>query len=117
MSNHPFLTGLSTAGIGTGVGYIAAAVIQSRSTKKTSADDANAIVGAATELTDRLLKRNEQLAHANAQARNALSKLIQAVQTSQDVFEKFPEVGDGANNRAMMIVLQAALYLANTIEI
>ena len=67
MSSHPFLAGLSTAGIGTGVGYIAAAVIQGRATRKTKADDSNAIVSAATLFADRLLTRNSDLAHVNAQ--------------------------------------------------
>ncbi len=108
---------ISSAGIGTVVGYIGAALIQARSQKKTASEDASVLVGAATELTDRLLTRNTELAHINAQAREALQALVDAVQLAQDVFEEFPETGDGAHNRKMMQVLQTALDVANAVEI
>jgi hypothetical protein len=107
---------LSSAGIGTAVGYIASAMIEARAHRKTKADDAGALVNAATELTDRLLRRNSELAHANATARNALGKLIIAVQKTQDLFERFPEVGDGAFNRELLVTLQLALDAANLVE-
>jgi uncharacterized membrane protein YccC len=108
---------LSSAGIGTAIGYVSSAVIQARSQKKTRAEDASVLVAAASELTDRLLQRNSELAHANATARRALAKLIDAVQQAENVFERFPEVGDGATNRAMMALLQEALDVANQVEI
>ena len=108
---------ISSAGAGTLIGYIGAALIQAHSQKKTRAEDASVLVAAATELTDRLLKRNTDLAKINAEARRALADLTDAVQLAMDTFEKFPDVGDGAHNRAIMVALQTALDKANQVEI
>ncbi len=108
-------TSVSSAGIGTAIGYISAAVIQSRSQRKTNAEDASVIVQAATELTDRLLKRNADLAHVNMEARKALSALIVAVQLAQDTFEDLPT--EIPRNIKLMSVLQKALDKANSVEL
>ncbi len=107
---------ISSAGVGTLIGYIGSALIQARSQKKTKADDASVLVGAATELTDRLLKRNADLAHVNMEARKALQALVDAVQLAQDAFH---EIGsdDTHLNVDLMVTLQAALDAANAVEI
>src|SRR5271167_2026914 len=109
------VTSITSAGVGSAVGYIAAAIIQARSQRETDENKAGALVEAAATLTDRLLTRNKELSSTNRHLRQALNKLIDAVQTAQNVFEHFPDVGDGLANRDMMAVLQLALDAANAI--
>src|SRR5271166_5392348 len=111
------LSSVTSAGVGTAVGYIAAAIIQTRSQRESDEDKAGALVTAAATLTDRLLTRNRELSHTNTQLRRALNKLIDAVQLAQDTFEHFPTVGDGKHNREMMEVLHTALDIANAVEL
>ncbi len=109
------VTSFSSAGIGTGIGYITAALIQTRNHKRTKAQDVSALVTAANTITDRLMQRNNELIHINAQARQALSKLVDAVQAAQDRFRELPDVCD--ESTTLMATLQAALDAANAVEI
>lgn len=116
--SNAIFASVSSAGFGTAIGYVASALIQAHGQKKSRADEASVLVAAASELTDRLLKRNTDLAHVNAQLRHALGTLIDAVQTAQDNFNDLPpEIRQGKRSSIdVMAVLQAALNVASDVE-
>lgn len=111
-------TALSSAGIGSALGYVGAAMIEARSHKRTKTDDAGALVTAATQLTDRLLTRNSELAHTNSQLRVALNALMTAVQLAQNTLHDLGEgVCDDCSSRQLMVVLDQALTAAEGIAV
>lgn len=110
---------MSAAGVGTAIGYLGAAVVKARASRRTRADEASVVVDAANTIVGRLLERNASLAHTNMLARAAMSKLVMAVQLALDRFEELPpeQVRDIQRNVDLMVALQAALDAANAVEL